>query len=118
MLFFVDYSMNKLLVISVLLSYSFADPFEVLTLITNMGGSGGGQQYETQLIDNQMNIINSWFYDTGPASIAYLTPDSILFLPCKVTTQNQGAGPNGCRFKKLDWEGNIIWDYAFELSNK
>jgi hypothetical protein len=103
--------MNKLLIILVLLSYSFADPFEGLTLITNRGGSGNGQQYETQLIDNQMNIINSWFYDTGPASIAYLSQDSILFLPCNVTT-NQGSGPNGGRFKKLDWEGNIIWDYV------
>ena len=93
------------------LSVLYGVPYDGLTLITDIGqagqGGGGSEQYETQLIDNQLNVINSWFYDTGPASIAYLTPDSILFLPCKVN-QNQGAGPNGGRFKKINWDGNVI----------
>ena len=105
--------MMKILVL-MFLSVLYGVPYDGLTLITDIGqagqGGGGSEQYETQLIDNQLNVINSWFYDTGPASIAYLTPDSILFLPCKVN-QNQGAGPNGGRFKKIDWDGNVIWDY-------
>ena len=105
--------MMKILVL-MFLSVLYGVPYDGLTLITDIGqagqGGGGSDQYETQLIDNQFTVINSWFYDTGPASIAYLTPDSILFLPCKVN-QNQGAGPNGGRFKKIDWDGNVIWDY-------
>ena len=93
-----------------LFSILYSVPYDGLTLITDMGQSGQGE-YETQLIDNQLNVINSWLYDTGPASIAYLTPDSILFLPCNVN-QNQVAGPNGGRFKKIDWDGNVIWDYV------
>jgi len=100
----------------VLFSFLYGVPYDGITLITDMGqagqGNGGSQQFETQLIDNQFNVLNSWFYDTGPASIAYLSTDSILFLPCKMINQNQGAGPNGGRFKKLGWEGNIIWDYV------
>ena len=96
------------------LSVLYGVPYDGLTLITDIGqaGQGGGENegYETQLIDNELNIINSWFYDTRPSSIAYLSPDSILYLTCKVN-QNEGAGPNGGRFKKIDWYGNVIWDY-------
>ena len=111
--------MMKILVL-MFLSVLYGVPYDGLTLITDIGqaGQGGGsEQYETQLIDNQLNVINSWFYDTGPASIAYLTPDSILFLPCNVN-QNQGAGPNGGRFKKIDWDGNVIWDYEMPKQEK
>ena len=97
------------------LSVLYGVPYDGLTLITDIGqagqqGGGENEGYETQLIDNELNIINSWFYDTRPSSIAYLSPDSILFLPCKVN-QNEGAGPNGGRFKKIDWYGNVLWDY-------
>ena len=107
--------MMKILVF-MFLSILYGIPYDGLTLITDIGqagqGGGGNEQYETQLIDNQLNVRNSWFYDTGPASIAYLTPDSILFLPCKVN-QNQGAGPNGGRFKK----NRLGWKYYLGLSN-
>ena len=112
------YYIHYLLMMKILnlmfLSVLYGVPYDGLTLITDIGqtGQGGGENegYETQLIDNELNIINSWFYDTRPSSIAYLSPDSILFLPCKVN-QNEGAGPNGGRFKKIDWYGNVIWDY-------
>ena len=102
-------------IIFILLSYLLSEPFDGLTLITSMGGGGqggGGVKY-SHLIDNEQNIINSWTHTTAPASIAYLFPDSILYVPCKISQGGgQGGGPNGGRFKKMDWEGNVIWDYT------
>ena len=92
-----------------LLSTLSSDSFEGLTLITSIGGGTDELKY-SHLIDNDQNIINSWTHDTPVSSIAYLMPDSILYVPCKI---NQGGPqtPAG-RFKKVDWDGNIIWDYT------
>ncbi|MAJ44089.1 MAG: arylsulfotransferase (ASST) [Candidatus Marinimicrobia bacterium] len=104
--------------LAILFSVLLSDPFEGYTLITNMGGGGqgggGNQTRYSHLIDNNQNIINSWTHETAPASIAYLTKDSILYVPCKIQNGGggQGGGPSGGRFKKMDWEGNIIWDYT------
>ncbi len=94
----------------VLLGFSFSEPFDGLTLITNMagGGQGGNSPRESRLVDNNQNNVNVWTHDTGPASIAYLTPDSILYVPCKV---GGGGNAEGGRFKKMNWDGEIIWDY-------
>ena len=109
--------MHKYFIIT-FLSFLLSDPFNGLTLITSMGGGGQGgggenQVKYTHLIDNNHNVISSWEHYTSPASIAYLTPDSVLYVPCKRDQGGggQGGGPNGGRFKKMDWLGNIIWDY-------
>ena len=86
----------------------FSEPFEGLTLVTSMGGSQNSS--ETFLIDNDENIINSWTHDTGSASVGYLSKDSILYLPSKLG-QGGGNGPAGGLFKKIDWDGNIIWQW-------
>lgn len=108
--------MRKYLLIILFISTILSDTYGGLTLITNMGGGGqggGNQPKYSHLIDIDENIINSWEHNTSPASIAYLMPDSILYIPCKIGQGGggQGGGPNGGRFKKMDWDGNIIWDY-------
>ena len=102
------------LMILIFLGISYSDPLDGLTLITNMsgGGQGGNPTRESRLVDNDQNIVNVWTHDTGPASIAYLTPDSILYVPCKIGGGgNGGAGSEGGRFKKMNWNGEVIWDY-------
>lgn len=94
-----------------------AEPFDGLTLITTMGGGqggGGNQPRQTILIDNDQTVINVWEHETGPASIAYLMPDSVLYVPCKVNAGGGGGGggPNGGRFKKMDWDGNVLWNFV------
>ena len=106
--------MIKYIIYIIVTSFLFSDSFDGLTLIT--GGEGGGGQNQpkyTHLIDNNQNIIKSWSHDTSPASIAYLTSDSILYVPCKLSQgAGPGVGPSGGRFKKMNWEGNVIWDYS------
>ena len=105
--------MKKIFIIILLLNFLLSNPLDGYTLITSGGGQGNGQQGLTTLIDNDENIINTWSHDTRPASIAYLMPDSILYVPCKWTGNagGQGGGPAGGRYKKMTWDGNVIWDY-------
>ena len=55
----------------------FADAFEGLTLISTKEQPISF----TQLIDNELNIVNNWTHDTAPYSIGYLSSDSILYIP-------------------------------------
>ena len=84
------------------------EPFEGLTLITGM--SGGENSSQTHLIDNDENIINYWSHPASSASVGYLTKDSILYLPTRSGGGN--GGPAGGLFQKIDWYGNILWEWA------
>jgi len=113
--------MKKILTL-IFLSVIYLDPFDGYTLITpfdiviedDVGGPGS---YASILIDNDENIINTWEHDTRVSSIAYLMPDSTLYVPCKRTSGGggQGGGPAGGRFKKMTWDGDIIWDYYLPI---
>ena len=79
------------IIIIICISLVFCDPFDGYVLITDMGGNSQTSQNEipqTHLIDNNQNIINSWIHDTGTASVAYLTSDSLLYVPCHISTPN------------------------------
>ncbi len=84
------------------------EPFDGLTLITGM--SGGENSSQTHLIDNDENIINYWSHPASSASVGYLTKDSILYLPTRSGGGN--GGPAGGLFQKIDWYGNILWEWA------
>ena len=89
----------------IIIAFIYCEPFDGLTLISKENSPA-----VTQLIDNNENIINEWIHDTGLSSIAYLSPDSTLYVGCKIENPN-GPNRNG-RFKKMNWEGEVIWDYV------
>ena len=79
---------------------SSRDTYEGYTLYTSE------PNYTTYLIDNDLNVINSWVSDCQPASMAYLLPDHTLLYPCKqdnVVLPNVAA--SGGRIIKYDWDG-------------
>lgn len=76
---------------------------------TGPGSNVGGDSY---LIDNQLNIINEWSYTRGAASMPYLMPDSTIFYPYRVQSPSMSAGGTGGGILKMDWEGNILWNYT------
>ena len=103
--------MNKLLLILCLSIFLHSSPFEGLTLIT---GLNDNYSY-THLINNDNNIINSWSHDVDMlASISYLSSDSILFVPSKSNFFDpiHNLAAVGGNFKKLNWDGDVIWDYT------
>ena len=102
--------MKKILFTTFLFSILICEPYNGLTLITSINKNFNQDDFDyTHLIDNEQNILNSWTHDTSPASIAYLTNDSLLYVPCAI--DNLSRQPDGGRFKIMNWEGDIIWDY-------
>ena len=88
-----------------------SNPFDGLTLITTIGGTQNTSN--TMLIDNEENIINLWEHSNGTASVGYLTKDSVLYLPGKISGNPGGGtdGPQSGLFKKIDWNNNLIWEW-------
>ena len=106
--------MKKILTL-IFISIIYLDPSEGYTLITSLDvlNQDNVNSYATVLIDNDENIINIWEHETRVASIAYLMPDSTLYVPCKQVSGNggPGQGPMGGRFKIMSWDGDIVWQY-------
>jgi len=106
----VDFNMLRFtLFLKLFLSVVYCEPFDGLILVSKEVAESNSPAI-TQLIDNDENIINEWVHDTGLSGIAYLSPDSILYVGCKIEDPN-GPNRNG-RFKKMNWEGEVIWDYV------
>ena len=100
--------MFRILLISVLLiSELIPNVFDGYTLYTSE------PNFTTYLIDNDLNVINEWYADCQPASMAYLQPDSTLIYPCKqdpLIINPTAAG--GGRIIHYDWGGTILWDWV------
>ncbi len=102
------------IIIAILMNSLFGNPFNGYTLITT-GSQGGGNIRKTILIDNDENTINEWNHDTKVTSVAYLSSDSILYVPCQISSNDEGGpggGPTGGRFLKKNWNNEILWDYT------
>lgn len=89
------------------------EPFDGLTLYSpNIGGGGDITSY---LIDNEMNVVNSWDHLYGAASMPYLLKDSTLIYPYRVSNPSMNSGGVGGGISKYSWEGNLLWSY--EIAN-
>lgn len=90
-------------------------PFNGMTLYSPTTGGGGGGTFNSYLIDNDMNEINSWSHPNGAASMPYLLPDSTLIYPYRVSNPSMNSGGVGGGISKYDWDGNLLWSY--EIAN-
>lgn len=110
-----------------ILSFVFAstlisqEQFNGYTLFTptEVGGPGGGQNSNTStlLIDVNENTVNSWSHSYGPASMPYLTQDSLLYYPYRVPNPTMDTGGVGGGVKIYNWEGDELWDYTLSNNN-
>ena len=107
--------MQKIYFISFILStHLFGQAFDGMTLFSpTQGGGGGGGNFITYLIDNDLNVINSWNHPRGAASMAYLLEDSTLVYPYRVQSPSMTAGGVGGGISKYNWEGDFLWSYEF-----
>ena len=95
----------KNILIIIYLNILLANPIVRINFLSSLD-SGTIETSQTILIDNDYNIINEWNHDTGVSTMAYLSSDSILYVPSKIAPSAEGG-----RFKKMTWNGEIIWDY-------
>jgi len=93
------------------LKVGFCDVSDGYTLFTLTIGQNQ-TIYNTQLINNDYEVINEWNSDCRPASMPYLLPDSTLLYPCKQENLIlSDISAHGGRIIKYDWDGNVIWDW-------
>jgi len=77
--------------------------------------SGGGQQGgsgNSYLMDNDLNIIHTWQYSRGAASMPYLFPDSSILHPYRVANVSMNGGGVGGGIAHIAWDGTVLWDYT------
>ena len=108
---------NSLLFYFIFSVASYGQPFDGMLLFSPAvgGGGGGGGNFFTYLVDNDLNVINTWSHPRGAASMPYLMPDSTLWFPYRVPNPTMGTGGVGGGISKYAWDGELLWDY--EVSN-
>ena len=62
--------------------------------------------------------IKQWTSLYNPGQSAYLIEDGTILRPCKINNSTFTAGGNGGVIEKFDWDGNLIWRYAFSDGDK
>jgi len=102
------------IIVNLLISASVfcQDAFEGMTLYSPTSGNGTSSTF---LVDNDMNVINSWSHSYGAASMPYLLKDSTLIYPYRVPNPTMNSGGVGGGISKYSWEGDLLWYY--ELAN-
>lgn len=68
------------------------DAFDGMTLYSPTSGNGTSSTF---LVDNDMNVINSWSHSYGAASMPYLLKDSTLIYPYRVPNPTINSGGVG-----------------------
>ena len=94
--------------------------FEGYTLFTPQIGYGNSST--TKLLDNDLNIIQSWEHPLGPASMPYLIPgdepgfeNTLLLYPHRVSNPTMVSGGVGGAVHCLTWDNELVWEFV--LSN-
>ena len=103
---FLNLGINIFFVFSILFSQDYE-----LTLISNIDTE---QNNFTALIDDNYNIYNIWNHPAFVHSTTYLQEDKSLIVPLIIENPimpiSQFAGG---RFQKLNWQGDILWDFYY-----
>lgn len=100
------------MIISLVATVFSQNAFQGYTIFSPAAGGPGGQgNGNTYLVNNQMNVINVWNHNRGPASMAYLRTDSTIYYPFRVENPTMSAGGVGGGVAILDWDSNVLWSY-------
>src|SRR4029078_163595 len=64
----------------------------------------------------QGRIVREWKSDYTPALSAYLLENGHLLRPANDRADDGFRGPGlGGRIQEFDWDGNVVWDYVFDV---
>lgn len=88
------------------------EAFPGYTLFAPMGNT------TTYLINNCGQKVHSWPSAHQPAMTAYLMEDGSLIRTINTNNTNFPAGGSGGGIERIDWEGNVIWEYRISDSTE
>ena len=110
--------MNKItLIVTILSSISFLQELSNgMILFTPFNSEN--QTSTTYLVDQDLNELNTWTHgDQRPASMSYLLQDSTILFPSQIENPTMESGGVGGMIQHLDWDNNILWEYAISDYN-
>ena len=90
----------------------YSNVYNGLILYSNSLGVGYSNTY---LMNNNYLYINTWDHLGGVIGIPHLNTDRSIIVQSRSQDHSFGNshGPVGGVFEKLDWAGNILWNYSF-----
>ncbi len=106
---------RKYFICFILRLFLHGEVFDGYTLFTPKSAQEDGAS--THLMNNDYEILHSWYHEYGPASMPYLLPDSSIIYPYRVPNPTMDAGGVGGGIEKQSWDGDILWDYTFSDAN-
>ena len=102
----------KTIIIILIIGLLFSqDVYNGLLLFSPTAG-GGATNGTTYLMDNDQNIVHTWNYTNGAASMPYLMPDSSIIYPYRVSNPTMNSGGVGGGVTQLSWDGEVLWNYV------
>ena len=75
------------------------------------------QSSTTYLVDTDGIVFHTWDCIASPASTAYLLTDGSIIRPYRVSSPTMMGGATGGGMQRIDWNGNILWDYTWSDPN-
>ncbi|MDX2245145.1 MAG: aryl-sulfate sulfotransferase [Bacteroidia bacterium] len=69
------------------------------------------------LIDNCGRLINQWVNDKVPGNTVIFTPTGHLLRSEMIPNPVMNVGGMGGRVEKVDWDGNIVWEFTYSDSS-
>ena len=67
----------------------------------------------TYLIDNNGELVQSWFSDYRPGLSAYLLDNGDLLRTRRLQGQFFQTGGRGGGVEIIDWDGNLVWEFNY-----
>ena len=68
------------------------------------------------IVDTNNAITHSWTFTTQTAYGSYLIQGGVLLRSVKKAGVSFSGGPISGEFQKVDWNGNILWDYSYSTT--
>ncbi len=106
---------RKYIICFILHLFLHGEVFDGYTLFTPKSAQEDGAS--THLMNNDYEILHSWYHEYGPASMPYLLPDSSIIYPYRAPNPTMDAGGVGGGIEKQSWDGDILWDFTFSDGN-
>ena len=76
-------------------------------------------QYSANLLDTNGNIVKTWTFPTSAKTgySTYMLPGGTLLRTVARTGNSFQGGPICGQVQKVDWNGNVVWDYVYSTAN-
>jgi hypothetical protein len=82
------------------------------------GGPGGGTGGNTgTLYDLTNTAYHTWAFNSNTGYSTHMVAGGTLYRSKKVTPTSLNGGGSTGGFQKVDWAGNVLWDYNYNTTN-